>query len=1083
MHEDDFVDWRGKPRPPMTAQFLGAVHIERARAATAEAVKDKVGRESIFWDEAQVGLAAARTLAAEEDIELPETTITVIEAQVELGRGEPGRSAALLRGVESDLGASTELAELENTLGRALLGAHDTEGIEHLKSAYRIALEVDDRGAAIDSVLALLEWYSEIADSSAALDVITQAYADRVVESDNAQFVLAEGLNLAVMGMAAQTSHTIARVRDTLPPSRRASALLIQAWANMRCDDHEEAIRVSDQAWAQIHSDGQDEALTASDQAVSEGFDSYLTVDDAGLPLVIDGIVYGETLRMTECTGYLLAAAARARELRAHDAASLYSAVAADYLLGYAGDIEGARQCLDEAERSPAAPGSEGWLRTQLVAASLSSRLGGRADAAYVIDRVIATLEQIGYQPSLLGLALMRGLAFDGLNQVELVAKLERTVPEVPVLARPLLLEGLRYVPVVTVDATVRDRLIALLYDEVVADPAYAGFTTFERAAIQWSWAETLRILGRPDKARAHLDAALTARGRDMYAWWRWLDAMSRLGPGAPEEPAPPPEERETRRDELSALCHILLAERRMDFDPFEVTQVRLRTAAACLADRAGLDHWAGRRSMAQAELDKRRADEEGALRSAVEAATSYSRLGDASLFASVGESYAALEGAAEVRDPDTVEVRFELPSPGEARLTLTRGDATSDAWRTSTARFGDVTDSDRSLTRLREALGPLTGGWRHWSAEVAEVIMPPELRSNLARATAASQDVCLRFDVRDLAALPWELTRLGGATGQAPLVRAALPGVVYRTVPSPGGASHQTRALQRCLGAANAYAGLVDGILGPMTHEAVLAFQHSADLPATGHADRATWSVLRQRLLSTKPNQRPLRATLLQIGARRELGRQRGYAAFGADPATAYAAWDWDVEVWEDIDVAALTSSPSPTESRLDLVHVVAPIRLSGGSTILDLAGDATERSYSPRAALTSVLSVTGLSDLLTWLGGGEAIPIVLLDMPLPQSQLELVRCLALRNSFAYQLLRLGRAETVLCTGLAEPSAQVEILEHVVGGLANGLDVAQVAGHLQGRWDPEDDLASAVAFGATALYLDRPPFTYLPPG
>jgi Putative peptidoglycan binding domain len=1063
LHEDDFVDWQGAARPPMTAQLLALVHVERARAATAEAVKSKAGRESPLWDEAQAGLIAAHGLADEEGAELPETSMTVIEAQVRLGRGDPAGSAALLRGLGHDLGPSTELAALENALGRALLGAHDAGGIDHLESSYRTALQVRNLPAAMDAINGLLDWYAEMPDPSAAFAVIRHAYDDGVVERNDPSFVISESSNLAAMGMATKTRQTIERINtDSLDPAARAAALLIEAWAHLRSEDHDEALRVSDRATPDLTGE------------------TWLTSDDAILPLVIKGVVCGDLMRMTECTGFLLSAAARAREFRDHDAAALYSAVAADYRLGYAGDLEGARQCLDEAERSPAEPGSEGLLRTHLVQAALASRLWGTDKASGLMKTAIQTLEQTGFRPTLLGLALTRGLAFKGIEQGVLVAQLEQTVRQVPALSRPSILEGLRYAPVLSVDPSTRDRLKTLLHDEVVADPAYDLFSQFERAPMQWAWAETMRVLGLSAEARSLLDTALEARDRDMYGWYRWLDAMERLGLGTPDEPAPDPEWRVPDRDELSAVCHILLAERRMNFDPPGVIEARLRTAAVCLAGHTGLDHWVGRRSQAQAALDSRKENRTGALRSAAEAASTYSRLGDASAFDRVTKDF-ALGGVIEVRDPDTVEVRFELSTPESARLTLSRADGTSQSWTRSTAQFGDVSDTGRSLARLREAVGPLTGGWRLWSEQVAEVILPPEIREELQLTSASPRDVCLRFDVRDLAAMPWELTQVGHGR-EVPLVRAPTTGVIYRTTSSSGGASHQVRALQRCLLAATGYSGLVDGIYGPVTQEAVGRFQGSAGLPASGVADRPTWTELRRRVLAARPARQSLHATLLQIGARREVGRQRGYASFGTDPATAYAAYDWDVDVWEYIDVAAMTSSPTPTDDPPDLVHVVAPIRLSGGSTILDLAGDATARSYSPDASTTSVLSVTGLSDLLTWLGGGAAIPIVLLDIPLPQSPLELVRSLALRNSFAYQLLRLGRVESVLCTGLAEPGAQVEILEHVVGGLAGGLDVTEVARHLQSRGG-EDDFATAVAFGATALYLERPPFTYLPLG
>ncbi|MCW2761491.1 MAG: hypothetical protein JWR85_1692 [Marmoricola sp.] len=1063
LHEHDFVDRRGRPVHPMTAPVLARLHIERARAASSLATKAKAGPEDPSWDEVEAGLLAARSLAEEDsDVLLPELPVTIIEAQLQLGRGNSAGSAQLIRDLDQGQGASADMAELERALGMALLRAHDSDGIEHLESSYRLAVEAGDVAGARDSVVALLDGFDSIPNYAKCLAVLRQARDDEVVPFDDAQFALAEASILAMMGLAAEVRRSLAQVEEGLDEVARPAAHLIRAWAELRSHGHYEALQACE---------------LASQEFAGV---SWWTADDASLALAIKGAVNGEILRVNECTSYLLAGAARARELRDHGSAADYAALAADYLLAYAGDLDGARQCLDEAERSPAEEGSEGWVRTQLVRVSLRRRLGQHAAAQTLMEGVLSTLERGRFSPRALASALVHALSVESMDQAELTTRLVHTAQEVPAFGRSFLLDSFRYVGRLHVDAADKERLKTLLYDEVVADADYARLTDFERAAFEWRSAEALRVLGFAEQARMVLDSARDGRGGDAFAWWRWVDGLSRVGPGALDEPAPPPGALEPGGNELAAVCQILLAERRMDIDPTEETAARLQAAGDCLGRVVRLDHWVGRLAMARAQLERRRADEDAAHRSAAEAADAYSRLGDATNFGAVATSF-ELEGQREDIDRDTIQVRFSLPTPESAHVQLTHPDGTVVERTVSNTEFGDTRDFSRSLSRLRTVLEPLTQGWRHWSETIGETILVPEVRRDLGLAAEPVRDVKLQFDVRDLAALPWELVR--AADQDVPLVQAPGAGVVYRGAPTSGGSSHRTRALQQTLRTAGDFPGAIDGLYGPITRDAVRRFQASEQLEVDGFADRRTWAALRARVVA-RSQRRPLRGVVLQIGAGREVGRQRGYAAFGTDPATVYANHDWDVEIWEDFrhpafieDAHTLASEQPP-----DLVHIVAPIRLSGGSTILDLAGDATVRQFSRDSAMASVLSVTGLSDLLSLLGGRTTIPIVVLDVPLPQSPLELVRSLGLRNSFAYQLLRLGAAEAVLGTGLAQRRSQVEILERIVGGIADGEDITAVARGLQ-RARPCDEPGAAGSFCATALYLERPPFTYLPPG
>ena len=148
-----------------------------------------------------------------------------------------------------------------------------------------------------------------------------------------------------------------------------------------------------------------------------------------------------------------------------------------------------------------------------------------------------------------------------------------------------------------------------------------------------------------------------------------------------------------------------------------------------------------------------------------------------------------------------------------------------------------------------------------------------------------------------------------------------------------------------------------------------------------------------------------------------------------------------------------------------------------------MDFGGDAATRSLAKGSAGADQIPVTALGDLLVAAAWPPLGPIVILDVPWPGSKSEALRALLVRNSFAHQLSELGRAIAVIATGLAPPNDHEQLYELLVGGFANGWDAAAVVGALQRGSPDHPSLWAHLPFSSTSLFLQRAPYTLLPPG
>jgi hypothetical protein len=1053
----DYVKRSGTPIPPMTYEVLAAAHLERARAAADLADQNQAGLEDPLWSEVEAGLGAARDLErTHPEVHLPSLAI-VIEGRLALARGDAAEAEALLRHCQNKLRPSRELADLERGLGQALLASGAEDAAEHLMESYRVALGSKDAPGARQSVFALLRAHAFTQDYGAALRVFEQARRDGVAKDDDRDLGLAEAWILAEAGALARARDRVGRLR--LHEAGDSEAHLMLAYVNYRADDLAGTVAEAERS------------LSLAEQEPSRAF------DDASIALALRGLAFADLLDADRSAADLTAAASRARELREYDSAAEYAGWAAFVLANLTGELSEAAQLLDEAERSGPRQGSAGWLRTRLALARLQRALGEPTAEATLLE-ALDTAERLASPPGDLVEVIVDILAVAPATHQQLAERLIGCLERItPAPARLHRVARLRDVPRLVAPSALLERLRVLLVDEPERADTGGDPTTLDRTVLQWRSAEALRVVGRPDEARGLLDSALTGRG-DALGWWWWLDGMTRLGPPSPDEPTPPGKVLATAPRTISIACHVTLAERRLLLDPPDRIAKWLDAAAALLKGMRP-NQWSARLAAISAELAQLRGEESRARRHAAEAADVYGRLGDL-VNRDVMAARFGLGGEEQREDASTIELGFGAVSGQLMPITARPSDSDPIDRSVPTSEFGDVEDSAETLFALRTVLGPLMHGWRAWSEEVAEHLLWPELRAVLAVADGPPRDLRLVLQGREPAVLPWELTRTWEA--DVPVVQAPAARFVYRSLKRSRREEAKTRALQQALRPLGYFPLVSDGLTGALTDQAVQEFQKAVGLEGSGYAGHETWSALRRQILRDVPR-RPLRAVVLRPGRDREAEHQRGYGAAGREPVAAYLQHGFELAVVEDPQPDTLAQAAEPFKDGIpDLLHVMSPVKLIGGATVLDFGADASWRRSRHDDPGRNTLSVRALGDLCSALGRGAKLPLIMLDIPLPLSPLEAVRNLGIRNSFAYQLLKLGAAETVLAMGLAEPTDQAQILDQIVSGLAQDQDVAAVARRLQ-RARPPGDLVSTLAYAASALYLERPPSSLLPLG
>ena len=198
------------------------------------------------------------------------------------------------------------------------------------------------------------------------------------------------------------------------------------------------------------------------------------------------------------------------------------------------GDLRGAAQAVDEAERVMSEPGQPGLDRGQ----------SGSGAVAGPRRRAIRRPRAVRLDLASPGTATCRagGLATHGRGRADLAALARRRALPAragraaePVLEPPAVrLSELQGLHAAATRADIDPRLAEAFVDAAVSGWRDAGRVSSpepaEQALLGLIAAEALRLAGRGQEARALLDDAVALRPDDLL-WWRWLQAQERIGP------------------------------------------------------------------------------------------------------------------------------------------------------------------------------------------------------------------------------------------------------------------------------------------------------------------------------------------------------------------------------------------------------------------------------------------------------------------------------------------------------------------------------------------------------------------------
>jgi tetratricopeptide (TPR) repeat protein len=1045
------------------AWTLVEAHLERGRASAELALVRQLPGEHPLWCDADASLRAARTLSRSAALQLPEPETTVLQARVLAARGRAGEAEKLLRARRQQLG-SAEVVDLERALGDALRRLGRGDAADHYQRAYELASRAGDRPSARLAALGLAREHLDQVRVEKALRCLDQATGSGQLSDDDELVVLARAAALGAAGMPVRAAKGLERF-DREHPGVPLTVAAMHADLLVAAHHPEQAVAACSQilkrlAW---------EPATSAD----------LTAE----VLATRGNAYGMLLEFEPAIGDLLLAAARARDLRDRDRAAEYAARAASLQMAEMGDLRGAAQSVDEAERAASEPGQRGWVAARVARAQLLDRTGDLAAGRQVLDSVWSQLARRGAGPAAWLATAVGGLTLHpSPGDAACVRVLVEQLGEVrPPVARLRPLEGLR-------DAAARTgldpTLAAALADVALSNWLDAGPVPppdpSDRALLGLTAAEVLRVAGRGRQARELLDQAASLP-HDGLLWWRWLQVQERIGPADGTTAVPPDGlALAARHPVLGAAYLITLAQHRLPVDGRERAAERLDRAAELLARPVRAHRWTARLHEAKAEVASWSGQQAAAYRSAAGAVRTWSELGDDRRQQQLGRDYAlgSVRSDPDVRTLELLMARLdEGPS---ARVLAALPNQQPEEQVSSTAVLGDRAGGSAD-ERASSAVDRIVEDWRAWALAAAQLI-PPGARRLLARPGPSQRlDVRLVPGHRELASIPWELVRLPEADDQ-PLVGLPSVTVAFRGLPTGQRDDNKVRALQAVLQRLGLFSGVVDGLVGSATSLALQRFQEQARVEVDGIPGRATWAALRAQA-GAGPRRR-VRVLVVRPDRSRELSRRRGALSGGTDLAGVYRRHGAQVSTLEDPTLPRLRAyCRQHRDQPPDVVHVCGTVMLLGGATVLDLGGDAAARAVVKGTARADQLPVSVLGEVLAALDHAPYGPVVVLDAATPHTRAEVARALLVRNSLAHQLLGLGRAVAVIATGLVGPADQDHLYDLLAGGLAAGDDPATVVRRLHAARPPSERIEAAVPFHGTALHLHRPPYTLLPLG
>lgn len=1051
----DYVDWRGEPLAGFSHQLVAEAQLERARSAAALTQKRRRDGAQSLWSDVEEGVRAAARLATREDVDLPAAAIRVLEAQLLTVEGRPEAVGDLLSGHGQEL-SDVELAESERTLGHSLLRTDPAAAAEHLEHAYVLARDAGDLPGARTASLWLADAETARSRYAEALAAVARGQRDRVVSLPDDDVSTAEAVAL----LNADRPELARGVLDGLlesPSPYRAYWFVFRALCRYRAMDYlgalEDCQRCIEETEATSATFGQEHGIGAR------------------------GVILTHLLAVQRGIDDLADAARRARELGNLSDSATFKAFAGVALLRDVGDLREAQQMVDEARQLGAPVGSDGWIYGEIVAMRLAVRQGRLGRANKVANEMRASLPAAEVSPASQADALVASLAVAETRELDgLLGELASTLEAItPVGARLAALGGLDEVHQLPASCQpALDRLVRLA-QEAISDRSMPIEET-DRSRQLACLAEVLRVAGQRQAAAEALGGARDIRP-DGFAWWRWLRGMARLGAAAEEEAVAADDALDSLMRGyplLVAAYRVSLAHRRLALDDLATTRERLGPVPRLLAAVGRPTSWHALFAEVEALAARRAGDHADAQVRSAEAVRVYSRLGD-----SIARDRVAAEF--ELGEPDwhedqgTIELTIQ---PRSDVIEVYTGQAESQSSRVRTISTTELHASGATWRKSQDSAA-VAREWWDWSGTIGTQLLPPDLGEQLAAAGRDGIEIRLVPRSSWLGALPWELVRVDATAGQ-PLLSAPGVATMYRSLPRPPREEAKVRALQIALCRLGHFSGVPDGYPGKRTRVALAEFQGTAGLAVEANADRQTWALLTERLRAL-PGRR-VRVLVLVPGSASGLQSRRRALGPGGGVVDAYRRSTARVHVLDNPTPERVWQyARTKLRDGVDLVHICAAPRTARGSTVLDF-GVSLGPGWADRGA---ELSVTAVDELLSMLSPDAFSPSAILDVPQPHTAAETGRALLARNTFAYQLLRLGRVPAILATGLAAHHQQEEMAEAIVRGIEFGASLPAVAQQIWRRRSVsvDSDLRNALPFATSALFLQRPPVTMLPFG
>ncbi|MFC3456358.1 peptidoglycan-binding protein [Amycolatopsis speibonae] len=759
--------------------------------------------------------------------------------------------------------------------------------------------------------------------------------------------------------------------------------------------------------------------------------------------LVLRGLALAELFDVDRAQDDFLRARSEYTQSADNERAAMACVRAAELMLRKVGNVREAGHLLSEAKGMPLQQGGAAWRAMMLLRAELDERRGLQNAATAWMEEVLGRLDARVPPTQFADVVFAALLSAPALTESWLPSLAERLTAITPVAARLAALDELDRAPRTPWGA----QLAGLVLHEPADDKEARSDEPADRAWLQLRHAHLLRFAGEDDLAVEVASLATSVLGRSTFlAQVRLLELVAQSG--RPEAVVALKPLWETDFPLLSAVTKLEQAD--LVFDATSAEGLRLILDQASRALDEGTQRptrWRWR----LLDLRRRLALREGDAR----LVEHYQRRAEAVLV-DIGEREQHRSGDL---TPDRHRVRPEVRlnvvlEPSGALVIFADGRELLRVSAQHELAAAVRQDADR---RAKSHLVK-------WIREAIRRSSVLDLRRPLRRAGAGTG----RFDLRicadpPLAQLPWELLTVEGS----PLHE--LPGlrVMYRGQAALRGDQIRVRVLQEALREAGGDfdPGPLDGYLGPETQHAVTYLQYRSGLTVDGVAGPATWRSLRERSVA----RRAPHVVILEREPETELSSVRGYSTVGADDlATVYGRAGWDVETLRGGDLRLLDATVPP--GPVDVLHVNASMDVSGSVPFLDFG--ATRLAWSQERPEDVAVSV--LDHALYQLSLRGHTPLVVLDIAAaPRFTSETVRQLLLRNDFAHHLITLGRAHSVLATGLATGSRAAEAQTELVTALSNpGKTPADVVEELHGA--SSDHLRRTALF--TALRPDLMP-------